>query len=81
MSRNTDYKYIKDGTASMKIEGTVIGKHQYAFVSNFLSLGDIRGKHIAEIAGFTPKTFGFWVYSDRATGIFMERRRINEVMQ
>lgn len=70
LSRNIDYKYIKDGTASMKIEGTVIGKHQYAFVSNFLNLSDIRGKHIPEIDGFTPKTFGFWVYSDGAKAQF-----------
>ena len=70
LSRNTDYRYIKDGTASMKIESSDVGQQKYAFVSNFLRTSGINGKQIPIIDGFEPKTFGFWVYSDGATAKF-----------
>ena len=70
LSRNTDYRYVKDGGASMKIEGTETGLHTYAFVSNFLYSSGINGKQIPKIDGFIPKTFGFWVYSDGAVAQF-----------
>lgn len=74
LSTNTDKTYIKDGKASLKIENTnnKIGEN-CVLVSRFLKIGGNdgkNGKQIPLIDGYTAKTFGFWVYSDGATGFF-----------
>lgn len=69
LSKNTDPAYVKDGKASMKIECTSTGEN-YAFKSKFLNLSGVNGKQVPKIEGYTPKTFGFWVYSDGASAQF-----------
>lgn len=69
LSKNTDPAYVKDGNASMKIECSSTGE-AYGFKSKFLYLDGVNGKLVPKIEGYTPKTFGFWVYSDGAAAQF-----------
>ena len=69
LSKNTDPAYVRDGNASMKIECSSTGE-AYGFKSKFLNLSGVNGKLVPKIEGYTPKTFGFWVYSDGAIAQF-----------
>lgn len=62
LSQNTDKAYVKDGEGSLKVSSTSVSGESYFLVSKFLRLANVYGKAIPAFEGYTPKSFGFWVY-------------------
>ena len=62
LSENSDLQFVKDGSKSLRVD-CVDGKEAYVLRSRYMYCG---GRKIPEFEGYTPKTFGFWIYNDGA---------------
>ena len=72
ISQNTDKNYVKDGNGSLKVDCVTKGE-AYFLKSRFLNLPKIYGKAVPEFNGYTPSTYGFWVYNVDANVTFVSQ--------
>lgn len=69
ISQNTDMQYVKEGTGSLKLESTVRetgGNYALWNMAYNSSQGAVK---IPYYEGYTPTSFGFWVYNDTGADI------------
>ncbi|MBE7045462.1 MAG: discoidin domain-containing protein [Ruminococcaceae bacterium] len=73
ISKNEDVTYIKDGTASIRIDAVEHGE-DYLLRSRSLRVPDVGGKLVPKVSGETEEAFGFWVYNVDAKVTFVDSK-------